>query len=78
MDGNDLLTNHVRAVVLIVALAHLALHTTLNLGSNTDTITSLELLDLVTDSDDFANDLVAYTDWSGSKLSPSSSDGVYI
>jgi hypothetical protein len=73
-----LLTNHVRAVVLVVALAHLALHTTLNLCSNTDTVTSLELLDLVTDSDDLANNLVSYADRRGSEFTPTSSDGVYI
>lgn len=74
----DLLTNHLRAVVLVVGFALRALHARLYLSTNTNTVSSLELLDLGSDSQDLADDLVADADGLCGELSPSTCNGVDI
>jgi hypothetical protein len=69
-----LLTNHVRAVVLIVRLALGTFHARLYLGSNTNTVTWLDSFDLGSNSQDLANDLVANADRRVSNLPPTSRD----
>jgi hypothetical protein len=65
-------------VVLIIRLAHLTLHTRLHLCTNTNPITSLDVLDLLTDTEDLANDLMPNADWSMCDLAPSTGDSVHI
>ena len=69
--------DHLRAVVLLVALAVDALSAGTDLSTDTDSLTLLELLDLVTDPDDLADDLVSNTKRKRS-AAPSTSDGVNI
>lgn len=69
--------NHLRAVVLVLVLAVLALHARPDLSTNTDSVALLELGDLVANSQDLADDLVTDTEREGS-VTPSTSDGVDI
>ena len=71
-------TNHVWAIVLVIRKAVLALHTTLDLGSNANTFAGLELRDRLADSQDFANDFVANTEGSDREVSPAASDSMDI
>lgn len=66
-----------RAVVLVVTLALRALQAGPDLGSNANTVTLLDGLDLGADLDGFADDLVAYADGQGS-TAPATVDGVNI
>jgi hypothetical protein len=66
------------AVVLVVALAHLAAHTRLNLCSNTNTLTWLEGLDFRSYTQNLANDFVADAERCCCQVTPSSSDCVNI
>jgi len=69
--------NHLRAVVLLAGLAVHALSTRPDLSTNTDSVTLLELGDLVTDLEDSSYDFVADAKRKRS-LTPSTSDGVNI
>lgn len=57
------LTHFVRAVVLLVSLAELALKTGTNLSTNTNTVSDLDGGHLAADLDCFANDFVANANW---------------
>lgn len=57
-----LLTNLVRAVVLVVRLANVALEAGLDLSAYTDTITNFASRNLVTNPDCLANDLMSDAD----------------
>jgi hypothetical protein len=74
VDSLDLL----RAVLLVVGLASRAVETTQDLSSDTDTLSNLELFDLVSDVGDLAYDLVAWNAPLHAKTSPSASDSVHI
>jgi hypothetical protein len=67
-----------RAVILIIRLALRTLHTRLNLRSNANTISWLESLDLGSNSQDLANNLVADADRCVRDLSPASGDCVDV
>lgn len=71
------LTNHVGAVVLVVALALRALETRPNLSANTDAVALFYILDAFAHLDCLADDLVAYADRSVS-LAPTAGDSVNI
>lgn len=75
--GGSVGINPVRAVVLIVALAVLALEAGRDLGADTDTVSNLDGLDCGADLDGMANDFVAYTDGKRN-LTPAAIDAVYI
>lgn len=70
-------TNHVRAVILVVGFAHLALQTCFDLSANADAISDLYGGDLITNFDGLANDLMTNADWERA-IAPAASDGVYI
>ena len=70
-------TYHMRAVVLIVALALFALQAGPNLCSHTNSIADLDGLHLVSDLDGFADNLVADTDRQRT-VTPTTVDGVDI
>lgn len=70
-------TDLVRAIVLIVALALLALETGPDLGADTDTVALLDGLDGLADLDGLAYDLVSHTDGQGC-ATPTTVDGVDI
>lgn len=66
-----------RAVVLIVGLAELALQAGLDLSADTNTVSNLDGRHLVTDFDRLANDLM--TDANGERaIAPTASDGMNI
>jgi hypothetical protein len=73
-----LLTNHMRAIILIIRLALRTFHARLNLRSNANTISWLDSLDLRPNSQDLANDLVANADRCVSDLSPAPGDCVDV
>jgi hypothetical protein len=62
----------------IVVLALLALAARADLGSNTDSLSDLELGDVLADLDDLANDFVARNDKLGLPGTPSARDGVVV
>ncbi len=66
------------AIVLIVRLAHRALHARLHLSSNPDSVAWLEALDLGTNAEDLPDDLVSDTYGRGCELAPASRDGVHV
>ena len=72
-----LLTNLMRAVILVVRLADLTIETSPDLGSNAYSVANFDCRHLVADFDCFANDLVADAEGEVS-LAPASGDGVYI
>lgn len=55
-------TNHVRTVVLVIRFAKLALHTRLNLGPDTDTLSNIEICYLLANCNDFPDDFMANTE----------------
>jgi len=69
--------DHLRAVVLLVTLAVDALSASTDLSTNTDSLALRELLDLVTNSEDSADNLVSYTERKRS-VAPTTSDGVNV
>lgn len=62
-----------RAVVLIVSLAELALQAGTDLSTNTNTVSNLDGCHLVADLDSLADDFVANADWKRA-FTPTSSD----
>jgi hypothetical protein len=70
-------TNHVWAVVLVIALALLALQARPDLSSNTDTVSDLDAGHLVADLDSMANDLMANADRKRN-FTPTTGDGMNI
>ena len=66
-----------RAVVLVVRLAKLALQTGTNLSANTDTVSNLDRCYLVTDFDSFADNFMSNADWERA-ITPAASDGMDI
>ena len=76
-NTSPLLTNHMRAVILIVALALRALQARPYLRTYADTVADLDRLDLVSDFDGVSDDLVA--DRQGKRgITPAAVDGVYV
>lgn len=73
----QLLTNLVRAVVLVVALALWALQASPDLSTHTNTVALLDRLDLRADLDGLAYNLMPDTDrkW---RATPSAIDGVHV
>jgi len=69
--------DHLRAVVLLVTLAVDALSAGTDLSTDTDSLALLELGDLVTNSEDLANDFVSNTERKRS-VAPSTSDAVHV
>jgi len=69
--------DHLRAVVLLVTLAVDALSAGTDLSTNTDSLALLELGNLVTDSEDLADNLVSDTERERS-VAPSTSNGVNV
>ena len=67
-----------RAIILVITLALGATHAGLNLSSNTNTVSNLAGRDVLTNSDDLANDLVSNADRSGGKLAPSSGNSMNV
>jgi hypothetical protein len=74
----DQLTNHVRAVVLIVRLALGTFHARLHLSAHTNTVSWLDALHLRSNSQNLPDDLVANANWCHSQISPTSSNCVDI
>jgi hypothetical protein len=72
------LTNHMRAIVLIVRLAKFALQARLDLSTNANTISNLELCDLITDGNNSTDDFVTDAEWCYAEFAPASGDGVDI
>ena len=70
-------TDHVRAVVLVVLLALLALETSLDLGADADALAFLDQGYVLADLDRLANDLVPNTDRQRA-LAPPTGDCVHI
>lgn len=68
----------VGAVVLLVILAVVAGEVGADLGSNTNTVSDLDLGNLAANLDGLADDLVSNTEGKGNIFSPSSSYGVDI
>ena len=70
-------TNFIRAVVLLICLAELTLHTGTDLRAHTHTVSDFYGLDLGANFDCLANDFVAnaYGQWA---LSPAASDGMNV
>ena len=66
-----------RAVVLIVGLAELALQTGTDLGANTNTVSNFDRCHLIADFDRLANDFMTNADRERA-VAPSASDGVHI
>lgn len=66
-----------RAVVLVVRFAKLALQTRTNLSANTDTVSNLDGCHLVADLDGFTDDLMTDADWERA-IAPTASDGMDI
>jgi hypothetical protein len=66
------------AVVLIVGLAPVALKASPHLRTNTDTLADLELLHLITDMGDLADNLVARYDPVSGEGTPAACDSVYV
>jgi hypothetical protein len=69
--------DHIRAVVLVLVLAKLALKTRRNLGSNTHTVSNLDILDLIAYSDSLADNFVTDAERTF-KVSPAAGNGVDI
>ena len=72
-----LLANHIRAVVLVVRLAILALKAGSDLGAHANTITDFAGGDFVTHANCLANDFMSHTDWHR-RLSPTAVDRVHV
>lgn len=66
-----------RAVVLIVRLANIALEAGSDLSTHAHTITHFASRHLITNPNCLTNDLVAYANWQRS-LAPASIDSVYV
>jgi len=60
--GMATLTNLLGAVVFVVRLAVIALHTGLNLSTDTDTVSNFACSDPLSDRNDLANDFVSYAE----------------
>jgi hypothetical protein len=67
-----------RAVLLVVGFAWLALATRAGLSANTDTLTQLETLDVATHANDFTDDLVTGHAKLVGKWTPSSRNSVVV
>ena len=65
------------AVVLVVILASVAVHAGPDLGTDTGSVSDLEVLDFRANGSNFANDFVA-SDQGSDDISPASSDSVDI
>jgi hypothetical protein len=65
------------AVVLVIVLASVAVHAGPDLGTDTSSVSDLEVLDFRSNGGYFANDFVS-CDTGSDDVSPSSSDGVDI
>lgn len=74
----NILTNHVRTVVLVVRFAVGALHAGLNLGTNTNAVSNFASCDVFANCDDLANDLVSNAQRSHRKIAPTSGDSVNV
>ena len=72
-----MLTNHVRAIILIVRFAELALQTGTDLSANTNTVSNLDSRHLVADFNGLANNFMTDADWKWA-ITPASSDGMDI
>ena len=72
-----LLTNLMRAIILVIRLADLAFEARPNLGSNAYTIANFDRRHLVANLDGFADDFVADAKWEIGRA-PSTGNGVYI
>ena len=66
-----------RAVILVVRLAVVALKAGSDLRANANTITDFAGRDFVANANCLANDLMSYTDWHR-RISPASIDCVYV
>ena len=66
-----------RAVILVVRLAELALQACLNLSADTNTVSNLDRRHLGADLDSLANNFVTDADWKRA-VSPAASDGMDI
>lgn len=66
------------AIILVIRVALRALHARLNLRTNTDSVASLELLDLRADAENLADDFVTDTDGRCWEVAPSSCYSVNV
>lgn len=66
-----------RTVVLVVRFAKLALQTSTDLGTNTNTVSNLDGCHLVADFDGLTDDFVTDADWERA-IAPTASDGMDI
>lgn len=72
------LTNHVRAVVLIVRLALGTVHARLYLSTDTNSVSWLDSLDLWPNTQNLTDDLVTHADGRDGQIAPASSNCVNI
>jgi hypothetical protein len=68
----------VGTVVLLIRFTYVARQIGTNLGTHTGAVANLYVLDLGTDFDDLANDLVTYAKWKRDILAPAASNCVDV
>ncbi len=66
-----------RAVILIIGFAYLAIQASPDLSSDANTVANLDRGHFITDLDGLPNDFVTHTHWQG-RFSPSAGNGMYV
>ena len=75
-EGSVVGVDRLSTVVLVVRVTPVTIQTIQNLGSNTDSLSNLELGNVASDMGDFSDNLVTGYDPVGAQWTPTTSDGV--